>query len=104
MKIIDEKAFDAEVLKSETPVVVDFYADWCGPCRQLGMVLEKVVPEYEAKMKFVKVNIDNASKVASDYGIQSIPTLMVFKDGKILKKQIGGIPAARLQEFLNDIG
>lgn len=103
MKVINEKAFDAEVLKSKLPVIVDFYADWCGPCKQLGATLEKMSPSIESKVKIVKINIDNDPSIATKYGIQSIPTLLAFKGGKLVKQQVGSLPETRLNSWIADL-
>lgn len=81
--------FDEEVLKSELPVVVDFWAAWCGPCRMLAPELEAFAEEYEGKVKVGKVNVDEESELAREFGIMSIPTILVFKGGEMVKKSIG---------------
>jgi len=90
--IFTDENFDEEVLKSDLPVMVDFYADWCGPCRMLAPVVEEVAKEMAGKWKVGKLNVDEATAVAGKYGVQSIPTLMFFKDGKVVDMLLGFRP------------
>lgn len=85
----DDSSFQSEVLDSDVPTIVDFWAEWCGPCKQLAPVLDELAGEYDGKVKVVKVNVDNARQVASSYGIQSIPTLIGVKNGEIVAQQRG---------------
>lgn len=85
--------FERAVLKSQTPTVVDFYADWCGPCRMVGPVIESLSQEYNGKVSFVKVDTDANQSLAMRYNIMSIPTVMIFKGGRIVDKIIGAVPA-----------
>jgi thioredoxin 1 len=87
--ILTDQNFDQEVLKSNIPVLVDFWAPWCGPCQMQMPILEEIVKEHEGKVKVGKVNVDNNPNSASKYGVMSIPTLILFKDGKIAKQMIG---------------
>jgi thioredoxin 1 len=89
--------FDQEVLKSETPVLVDFWAPWCGPCRAIAPIVEELASEYEGKLKVVKLNTDENQDVAIKYGIRSIPTLGIFKDGKVVDAVIGTVPKNHLE-------
>lgn len=92
--------FDAEVLKSSTPVLVDFWAEWCGPCRAVGPILEEISDEYGSKLKIVKLNTDEESAIAIKYGISSIPTMNVFVNGEIVKTIVGAKPKpAMLKEL-----
>jgi len=92
--------FDAEVLKSSTPVLVDFWAEWCGPCRAVGPILEEISNEYGSKLKIVKLNTDEESAIAIKYGISSIPTMNVFVNGEIVKTIVGAKPKpAMLKEL-----
>ena len=92
--------FDAEVLKSSTPVLVDFWAEWCGPCRAVGPILEEISDEYGSKLKIVKLNTDEESAIAIKYGISSIPTMNVFVNGEIVMTIVGAKPKpAMLKEL-----
>jgi thioredoxin 1 len=98
---VSDTSFDADVLKSKEPVVVDFWAEWCGPCRQVAPVLEEVAGEMAGKVKIVKLNVDESPNTASKYGIQSIPTLMIFKNGEMTARQIGAAPKAKIVQWIN---
>jgi len=87
--ILDDQNFDQEVLSSDLPVLVDFSADWCGPCQMQGPIVEEVAKEVEGKIKVVKVNVDQAPQTSQKYGIMSIPTLILFKDGQVAKQMVG---------------
>jgi thioredoxin 1 len=93
--------FDAEALKSELPVLVDFWAEWCGPCRMVAPTVAQLADEYQGKVKFCKLNVDQAREVASKYGIRSIPTLMLFKAGNVKDTIIGAQPKENLKAFLD---
>ena len=95
--------FDQQVLASETPVLVDFWAEWCGPCHAVSPILDKIAAEREGELKLVKVNIDEEQELAMRYGIQSIPTMILFKNGSVAKKVIGAYPKRRLEAELEPV-
>ena len=98
---IEEANFDELVLKAGSPVLVDFWAPWCGPCRMVAPVVEELAEEYDGRVNFVKVNVDNAPRIASRYGIMSIPTLMLFKEGQPVDTVIGFRPKEELKKSLD---
>ncbi|MEE3349254.1 MAG: thioredoxin [Candidatus Gastranaerophilaceae bacterium] len=93
---INDATFEAEVLNSDKPVVVDFWATWCGPCRKLGPVLDEIATELGSQVKFVKVNTDENLKTAKDYAISGLPSLLVFKDGKAVERLVGLMPKSAI--------
>jgi len=88
---VTDASFDAEVMKSTKPVLVDFFATWCGPCKLLSAVIEKAAPKLEAKAKVVKVDVEMAPDTAAKYGIMSVPSVFVFKNGNVVEKKVGGM-------------
>ena len=97
---VSDDTFEADVLKSSTPVVVDFWAEWCGPCRQIAPALEEIAKELHGKVKIVKLNIDENPRTAEKYGIMSIPTLMLFKNGELASRQVGAAPKQKLEQWI----
>ncbi len=97
---VTESTFDEEVTKSETPVIVDFWAEWCGPCHAVAPVLDKIVEEHDGEVKLVKVNIDEERALAERYGIASIPTMILFRDGEPAAAALGAQPKGALERSL----
>ena len=98
---VSDANFDAEVLKSDIPVLVDFWAPWCGPCKAIGPVIEEVSKGYEGKIKFVKCNVDNSPVTPGNYSIRAIPTLILFKGGKQADQIVGLADRGRIEQILN---
>ncbi|MGD0819514.1 MAG: thioredoxin [Desulfomonilia bacterium] len=97
----DDNTFDAIVIKSESPALVDFWAPWCGPCRAIGPVLEDIAKEYDGRVNMVKVNVDESPETSRKYGVRSIPTLLFIKGGLVRGTQIGSLPKAKLAAFID---
>ncbi|HEY2505866.1 MAG TPA: thioredoxin [Streptosporangiaceae bacterium] len=95
-KAVTEATFEAEVLKADKPVIVDYWAEWCGPCRQVAPVLEEIAAENAEKIAVVKLNVDDNPKIAQRYGIMNIPTMSVFSGGQVVKEIVGAKPKAAL--------
>ncbi len=100
---IKDQDFDQEVLKAGLPVVVDFWAPWCGPCRQIAPVVDKLSEEYKGKLKFCKVNVDENHDTASKYHVMSIPTLIFFKNGQLVEQTVGGVSEKTLRSKIQDL-
>jgi thioredoxin 1 len=97
---VTDASFDKDVLKATGPVVVDFWAEWCGPCRMIAPALEEISNSLNGKVKIVKLNVDENPGTAAKYGIMSIPTLMLFKDGQLASRQIGAQPKQKLEQWI----
>jgi len=97
---VSDASFETDVLKSKEPVVVDFWAEWCGPCKMIAPALEEIASALGAKAKVVKINIDENPKTPSQYGVRGIPTLMVFKDGQVAATKVGAAPKGQLQSWI----
>ena len=101
---ITDSTFEAEALQSEIPVLVDFWAPWCGPCRAIAPVLEEIAKEYEGKMNILKMNVDENPATPSKYGIRAIPTLILFKDGEVAGQVTGAVSKSNLKELITEKG
>jgi thioredoxin 1 len=97
---VSDTSFEAEVLKANGPVVVDFWAEWCGPCRMIAPALDAISDKMGDKVKIVKLNVDENPATAAKYGIMSIPTLLVFKGGQMVSRQVGAAPQAKLEQWI----
>jgi len=99
-KPISDQSFDSDVLKAEGPVLVDFWAEWCGPCKQIAPSLEEISKEMAGKITVTKINIDENPETPTKYGVRGIPTLMLFKDGQVAATKVGALPKSKLVEWI----
>lgn len=98
---VSDDTFEQEVLKASSPVIVDFWAEWCGPCKTIAPVLEELSQEFNGQVKFVKMNVDENPKTPMDYGIRGIPTLIMFKNGEVASQQVGAHPKTTLKDWID---
>jgi len=100
---VSDATFDEEVLNSNTPVLVDFWAEWCGPCKMIAPVLDEIADEYNGKLKICKVDVDANPEIPQKFGIRGIPTLIVFKDGNVEATKVGALSKAQLTDFVQEV-
>ncbi len=98
---VSEKEFETEVLQSAQPVLIDFWAPWCGPCRMIAPIVDQLAGENAGSIKVAKINVDDSPNIAASYGVDSIPTIMIFKNGEVVDRFVGVQPKTRLQDALN---
>ncbi len=103
MKQVTDTSFETDVLKASGPVLVDFWAEWCGPCRQIAPALEELSKDLAAKVTVAKINIDENPLTPGKYGVRGIPTLMIFKDGQVASTKIGALPKSKLYEWVESV-
>ncbi|ROO24585.1 thioredoxin TrxA [Salinisphaera orenii] len=99
---VTDSSFEQDVLQADTPVLVDYWADWCGPCKSVAPVVDAVADEYEGRLKVAKLDIDANSETPAKFGVRGIPTLMLFNQGEAVGTQVGAVSQAKLQEFLDE--
>ena len=101
IKHTTDASFDSDVLKADKPVLVDYWAEWCGPCKMIAPILDEVSKDYDGRLQIAKLNVDENRDVPAKFGIRGIPTLMLFKDGKLAETKVGALPKAQLTAFLD---
>ena len=99
-KAVTDESFKQDVLEAPGPVLVDFWAEWCGPCRMVGPILDDIAKDYEGKLTIAKVNIDENPMTPNEYAVRGIPTMLLFKDGKLLDTKVGALPKTALREWI----
>jgi len=100
---VSDQNFESEVLKSDVPVLVDFWAEWCNPCKMIAPIVEKIAREFEGKVKVAKVDVDSNPDIASKFGIRSIPTVMIFKEGGLVEQVVGVVPEPQLKKLVEKV-
>ena len=100
---VSDSSFEADVLKSDLPVLIDFWAPWCGPCKQIAPVVDELAKEYDGRLKIVKMNVDDNPQTPSKYGVRGIPNLILFKAGQVRDQIIGAVPKAQLVKAINQV-
>ena len=98
---LSDASFEADVIKADSPVLVDFWAEWCGPCKMIAPILDEIAEEYEGRLTITKLNIDDNQGTAPKYGIRGIPTLLLFRDGEVVATKVGALSKGQLKEFLD---
>ncbi|MCS7101742.1 MAG: thioredoxin TrxA [Burkholderiaceae bacterium] len=101
IKHVSDATFESEVLKSDRPVLVDYWAEWCGPCRMIAPILDEVAGEYKGRLTVAKLNVDENQQIPAKYGIRGIPTLMLFKNGTVAGTKVGALSKSQLQSFID---
>lgn len=100
---VTDSSFEADVLKSNTPVLVDFWATWCAPCRAIAPIIEEMAKEYEGRLKVAKLNVDENPATPGKYGVRGIPTLILFKDGQVVDQVVGAVPKSRVKSLIEKV-
>lgn len=101
IKHVSDASFESEVLKSDSPVLVDYWAEWCGPCKMIAPILDDISGEYEGKLKIAKMNVDENTETPAKFGIRGIPTLMLFKNGAVVATKVGALSKSQLASFID---